>query len=264
MSLWIVRWPHLLASIVDARNEQELADILDQCGDPRYVRWEPFSGPLWVDFWVPETDRGTFPDEFLEVPNLKIDRGSSEDGIEMQNEVLRFAFPALWNLIENQGDEPLKPTDVRKAQKSDQRSFSPKGYMVSFFKPIGVWSQLAANSAEIIQEPVLDRSRYPDLRVSQWRKFLRGKLISPLDREIAKRLRPILSEARKRNHDNIPGTKLEDALTDAAITVAGGPWTRFPIYGRRDQWETVQPKYNNDPTKEKKFRTGLAFRAIVD
>ena len=53
MPLYLVRWPWLTASLVSARDEDDLLDTLDQVADTEGATWTVYRGPLWVDFEVP-------------------------------------------------------------------------------------------------------------------------------------------------------------------------------------------------------------------
>ncbi len=50
MALWIVRWPGVGASLVAAESEEELELVLDEVADIDGCTWEPYDGPLWIDF----------------------------------------------------------------------------------------------------------------------------------------------------------------------------------------------------------------------
>jgi hypothetical protein len=53
MPLYLVRWPWLKASLVSARDEDELVDTLDQVADSEGASWSVYRGPVWVDFELP-------------------------------------------------------------------------------------------------------------------------------------------------------------------------------------------------------------------
>ena len=46
--IYIVRWANRSASIVRARNEEHLEQLLDEVGDPGAALWEEYDGPLWA------------------------------------------------------------------------------------------------------------------------------------------------------------------------------------------------------------------------
>ncbi len=53
MPLYLVRWPWLTASLVSARDEEDLLDTLDQVEDSEGATWSVYRGPVWIDFEVP-------------------------------------------------------------------------------------------------------------------------------------------------------------------------------------------------------------------
>src|SRR5207302_2974523 len=53
MSIHLVRWPDLSASLVQADGEEHLLDILDQVGNPDDCEWNIYEGPLFIDFRLP-------------------------------------------------------------------------------------------------------------------------------------------------------------------------------------------------------------------
>lgn len=50
MPLYLVRWPGLRASLITARSEVELIDIIDEVASPSECRWWIYRGPVWIDF----------------------------------------------------------------------------------------------------------------------------------------------------------------------------------------------------------------------
>ena len=61
MSLYIVRWDDAEVVLVNAKNSEDLMDILDEIGNPHAARWRVYNGPLYLPFRV-----GTVPCECLE------------------------------------------------------------------------------------------------------------------------------------------------------------------------------------------------------
>src|SRR2546426_6261306 len=53
MSIYLVRWPDLSASLVPADGDEQLLDILDQVGNPDDCEWNIYDGPLFIDFRLP-------------------------------------------------------------------------------------------------------------------------------------------------------------------------------------------------------------------
>ena len=53
MPMYLVRWPDLSASLVQAEGEEHLLDILDQVGNADDCEWCIYNGPLFIDFRLP-------------------------------------------------------------------------------------------------------------------------------------------------------------------------------------------------------------------
>ena len=53
MPIYIVRWPELCASLIKAKNEEDLIDKLDEVGDPGGCTWSEYQGPIWIEFDIP-------------------------------------------------------------------------------------------------------------------------------------------------------------------------------------------------------------------
>ena len=117
MPLYVVRWPHLHASLVRARDEDELLSMLDEVDDPGGCTYKVYKGPVWVDFTVPfeiqdvtpdknvPTDPADFtvdvPENFAaDAPVLNTEKADVWTSDEMQRKVLHFAFPALHEFLE--------------------------------------------------------------------------------------------------------------------------------------------------------------------
>jgi hypothetical protein len=49
MPLFLVRWPQMEASLISARDERELVDVIDQLDTPTACTWTEYDGPLWID-----------------------------------------------------------------------------------------------------------------------------------------------------------------------------------------------------------------------
>src|SRR5207248_11107682 len=119
MPIYLVRWPDLSASFVQAEGEAHLLDILDQVGNPDDCEWSIYEGPLFIDFrlpveWTVQGDRQRTPVAPEQVVLGDVDRlangnvveaielslADADDGYETGAEVLRVAFPKLHALIE--------------------------------------------------------------------------------------------------------------------------------------------------------------------
>lgn len=53
MKVYLVRWPGPCASLVAARDEDDLLDILDEVADSEGATWSVYNGPLHIDFNLP-------------------------------------------------------------------------------------------------------------------------------------------------------------------------------------------------------------------
>lgn len=114
MPLYLVRWPALSASLVQADDEDELLDMLDQVADPGGCTFEVYSGPLWIDFDLPFQIRDARPKEqvpadasdFVVEPTpefsgeicpemMSVSVPPCDASSDMLSEVVRGAFPDL-------------------------------------------------------------------------------------------------------------------------------------------------------------------------
>jgi hypothetical protein len=75
MPIYLVRWASFTASLVRARNEAELLDILDQEADPGGCTYEVYRGPLFIDFALPFTARPRTPDAERREADGEVTRG---------------------------------------------------------------------------------------------------------------------------------------------------------------------------------------------
>lgn len=139
--LYLVRWPELRASLVSARDESDLLDILDQIDDPGGCVYNVYRGPIWVDFVLPVKIRDITPEkpdatdvtDFTVDPTAEFEAPMSLEALRpevppcdwghiMRESVMRGAFPHLYEWTEaNEEDveaEPY-PDDLRKALVAD-------------------------------------------------------------------------------------------------------------------------------------------------
>jgi hypothetical protein len=136
MPLFLVRWPHLRASIIRARDEEHLKDILDEVDDPGGCTWSLYRGPLWVDFWVPvefvpkfrEDGLPMTSDEFelkgvealVDDVRMKVSaERDSETSLQMETAVLEKAFPATAKLAESSYEAGGKVAELETALRED-------------------------------------------------------------------------------------------------------------------------------------------------
>lgn len=123
MPLYLVRWPALQASLVRARDEEELLDMLDEAADPGGCTYKVYKGPVWVDFALPFKIRDVTPDKNVptEPSDFTVDPRPEFDGEpypsflepglpgtdavhDMCSRILRFAFPSLFKYMEKCDD----------------------------------------------------------------------------------------------------------------------------------------------------------------
>lgn len=120
MPIYLVRWPTLRASLVYARNRDELLDTLDQVDDPGGCTFQVYRGPVWIDFELPFRIRDVTPDKKIptEPADYTVDPAENftgelagllapdlppaDDVHEMCESVLRGAFPRLHAHIERE------------------------------------------------------------------------------------------------------------------------------------------------------------------
>ena len=123
MPLYVVRWPAFNVSLVRARNEEELLDILDEVADPGACRWAVYKGPVFIDLDLPvhpKRSEGASPAlsdadvelegiEDLETdgPLFKLSLADGDTAGEMKHAIGRWAFPELMRVIE--ASEELRP-----------------------------------------------------------------------------------------------------------------------------------------------------------
>lgn len=96
------------ASLVSARDEDDLLDTLDQVADSEGASWSVYRGPVWVDFDVPAEYRidekapgePLRPDEIIVEDVQKVEMGafelstpSCDHASEMHERVTKLAFP---------------------------------------------------------------------------------------------------------------------------------------------------------------------------
>lgn len=118
MPIYLVRWPTLSASLVRARNQEELLDILDEVADPGACTFKVYQGPIWVDFDLPFEITDVDGDQVTSAADLRVEPEPGFTGeidaesllrlgtpvcdavTDMRLEVLRGAFPTLARLLD--------------------------------------------------------------------------------------------------------------------------------------------------------------------
>lgn len=135
MPIYLVRWASFTASLVRARNEAELLDILDQEADPGGCTYEVYRGPLFIDFALPFTARPRTPDaerleadgeltrdDYIVEPTAEFKGMDYSDlaqpgipccdaGLDMLRAIVKGAFPALSNAMEAEVNRPFSDDD---------------------------------------------------------------------------------------------------------------------------------------------------------
>lgn len=91
--LYIARWPDGSAWIVQASSLEEVADILDEEGDPFGAEVEPYNGALAIEI-RPDKDVG----------EVEIRSCRGETGNDTVDDILKKAFPKLNEVLENYED----------------------------------------------------------------------------------------------------------------------------------------------------------------
>ena len=145
MPIYLVRWPDLSASLVRARDEDDLIDILDQVANPDGCEWAVYEGPLFIDFQLPaewriEDERPGEPvtpeqvvvgdvgrmatEPVVEAIELSL---AGEDGHDAGMAILHTAFPAVHAAIETlddrdeeaAGEAVVPETELREALRAE-------------------------------------------------------------------------------------------------------------------------------------------------
>jgi len=119
MSIYLVRWPDLSASLVRAENEEHLLDILDQEANPEGCEWSVYKGPLAINFrlsaeWSIRDERpgaAVAPEQVVVgdvgpmangsvVESMEVSLADGAAGADTGIEILKKAFPAVHAAIE--------------------------------------------------------------------------------------------------------------------------------------------------------------------
>jgi len=150
MPIYLVRWPDLSASFVQAEGEAHLLEVLDQVGNPDDCQWSIYDGPLFIDFrlpveWSVQGDRQrtpVAPEQVVlgdvrslasgnVVEAIELSFAEADNGYETGAEVLRLAFPKLHALIERccetggelDGEAGLPEAELRQALHAELERF---------------------------------------------------------------------------------------------------------------------------------------------
>jgi hypothetical protein len=134
--LYLVRWPDLSGAFVNARNEDDLLDILDEISNPEGCTWRVYRGPLHLEFRlnadVEDTRDESRIDRPVEPADLRIgsvgricagdpltfEIPDSDTGCEMIDAILGAAFPALQDVRKKaEGDDLSKEAVIAALRK---------------------------------------------------------------------------------------------------------------------------------------------------
>ena len=135
MPIYLVRWPHLRASLIKARDEDDLQLKIDEVADPGGCRWQVYRGPLWVDFRLPVNLEIHARDnnEPLAMDEIVLDgvKQMIEDGelytvslsggdatVEMSFQIAKRVFPNFHKVIDRFWED-LSPDELEEALRSD-------------------------------------------------------------------------------------------------------------------------------------------------
>lgn len=89
MLLYLVRWPWMTASLVSARDEDDLLDTLDQVDDAEGATWTVYIEDV----------------EKVEIGEFEVSRPGCDHTSEMHERITRAAFPRLHRLLYGREDE---------------------------------------------------------------------------------------------------------------------------------------------------------------
>ena len=148
MPIYIVRWPNLMASLVEAQDEEELVYRLDEVGDAGGCRWKEYHGPLWVDFELPvqavmpsgNADRPWTMDEieFDGTEKLISDPWHLESSLpegdttsEMSEAIRAFAFPALGEALRSSVGDEFNSEELKQAIREDTQPLLEYGWRLA-------------------------------------------------------------------------------------------------------------------------------------
>lgn len=137
MPLYLVRWPGLVAALVNAAGEDDLLDILDETANPEGCTWSVYRGPLYVELALNVDYSIEGADTVRELPldpsEVKVRDVSricernvmraeidldSETAAEMVDQIAQKAFPALYPVL-RKVREAIPEDEVRDAVRAE-------------------------------------------------------------------------------------------------------------------------------------------------
>lgn len=137
MPLYLVRWPDLSGAFVNARNEDDLLDVLDEVSNPEGCTWNVYRGPLHLEFRLnadvedmrdeSRIDRPVEPadlrigsvDRICAGDPLTFEIPESDTGCEMIDAIVGAAFPALQDVRKEADGDDLSSEAVIAALRTE-------------------------------------------------------------------------------------------------------------------------------------------------
>ena len=136
MKLYLVRWPDLSCTLVTAHDEDHLAYVLDEVGNPDGCRWTEYDGPVFIDFHLPVRITIDWPeqagrplsteavqiedlDRLVQREDLQAEVGAGDTAGEMLETIMKFAFPATAEMYCDAPDEVFEASQWRDALRAD-------------------------------------------------------------------------------------------------------------------------------------------------
>lgn len=135
MPIYLVRWPDMSASLVQAEDRDDLVRRLDEVADPGGCTWEEYKGKLWVDFVLPvglrvrddsgdrpvsESDVEIDPAQLAGDPwRMDLAVPDGDTGTEMLKAIRAGAFPNLNSVLDASGGEDIERQELEMAIRRD-------------------------------------------------------------------------------------------------------------------------------------------------